>query len=147
MADDKSRLRQKLLALETERQQHIQRVLSERGGLIRGTVGERSRVCGHQGCRCSRGERHISKYLSAAEGGRTRQVHLPESEVAKVTEGAGRYQAFRRARTRVGRLAAEEAAVIDRLGNALLEKYPPDRPIAPASRRGPHPRKASHGGR
>jgi hypothetical protein len=147
MADDKSRLRQRLLALETERQRHIQRVLSERGGLVRGTVGERSRVCGHQGCRCSRGERHVSKYLSAAEGGRTRQVHLPESEVAKVTEAASRYQAFRRARTRVGQLAAEEAEVIDRLGNALLEKYPPARPIAPALRRGPRPRKTGHGER
>ena len=144
MAEDKSRLRQKLLTLEAERQQQIQRVLSERGGLIRGTVGERSRVCGHEGCRCSRGERHVSKYLSAAEGGRTRQVHLPESEVGKVTEGSNRYQAFRRARTRVGQLAAEEAEVIDRLGNALLESYPPDKPIAPALRRGPRPRKAGH---
>jgi hypothetical protein len=144
VADDKSRLRQKLLALETERQQHIERVLSERGGLVRGTVGERSRVCGHEGCRCNRGERHVSKYLSAAEGGRTRQVHLPESEVAKVSEGASRYQAFRRARTRVGQLAAEEVKLIDRLGNALLEKYPPDRPIAPAARRGPRPRKTGH---
>lgn len=144
MSDEKSRLRQRLLALESERQQQIEHVLSERGGLIRGTVGERSRVCGHEGCRCNQGERHISKYLSAAEGGRTRQVHLPESEVAKVTKGAGRYQAFRRARTRVGQLAVEEAEAIDRLGDALLEKYPPGRPIAPAARRGPRPRKPGH---
>ena len=144
VADDKSRLRQKLLDLEAERQQDIERVLSERGGLIRGTVGERSRVCGHEGCRCTRGERHVSKYLSATEGGRTRQVHLPESEIAKVVEGSRRYQAFRRARTRVGQLAAAEAKLIDRLGNALLEKYPPQRPIAPAARRGPRPRKAGH---
>jgi hypothetical protein len=144
VSDEKSRLRQRLLALETERQQQIERVLAERGGLIRGTVGERSRVCGHEGCHCNEGERHVSKYLSATEGGRTRQVHLPESEVAKVAAGATRYQEFRRARTRVGQLAAEEAAVIDRLGNTLLEKYPPDRPIAPAARRGPRPRKSDH---
>jgi hypothetical protein len=147
VSEDKSRLRQRLLALESERQQRIEQVLSERGGLIRGTVGERSRVCGHKGCRCYQGERHVSKYLSAAEGGHTRQVHLPESEVAKVTQGAQRYQAFRRARTRVGQLAAEEAEVIDRLGDALLEKYPPERPIAPALRRGPRPRKPAHGRR
>lgn len=144
MRDDKSRLRQRLLALETERQQQIGHVLTERGALIRGTVGERSRVCGNRGCRCYRGHPHVSKYLSAAEGGRTRQVHLPESGVEKVKAASLRYQAFRRARTRVGQLAAEEAEVIDRLGNALLENYPPERPIAPALRRGRRPRKPDH---
>jgi hypothetical protein len=144
VSDEKSRLRQKLLTLEAERQQQIERVLSERGVLIRGTVGERSRVCGNEGCHCYRGQPHVSKYLSAGEGGRTRQVHLPESEVEKVTAAAKRYRTFRRARMRVGQLAAEEAEVIDRLGNALLESYPPDKPIAPALRRGRRPRRPDH---
>lgn len=144
VADEKSRLRQRLLTLDAERQQQIERVLAERGALIRGTVGERSRVCGNEGCHCYRGQPHVSKYLSAGEGGQTRQVHLPESEVERVSEAARRYQAFRRARTRAQQLAAEEAEVIDRLGNALLESYPPGRPIAPAMRRGRRPKRPDH---
>lgn len=144
MGRTSSRLRQRILDLEAERQHEIERVVAERGPLIRGGVGERKRVCGYAGCKCARGERHASKYLAATVQGRTRQIHLPESEVMRVSEAARRYQGFRRARTRLGRLAAEEASLVDRLGDALLESYPPGDPLPPASRRGPRPKKRRH---
>lgn len=144
MGEAKSRLRQRILDLEAERQREIERVVAERGPLIRGSVGERRRVCGYAGCKCARGELHASKYLAATVQGTTRQIHVPESEVMRVSESARRYQGFRRARTRLGRLAAEEASLVDRLGDALLESYPPEDPLPPASRRGPRPKKRRH---
>lgn len=144
MGEDKSRLRQAILRLEAERQRHLELVLGEQGPLIRGSVGRRRRVCGYSGCRCAKGERHSSRYLSAAVGGRTRLVHLPEADVMYVSKATGRYRRFRWRRAQLVRLSSRLAALVDRLGNALLEGYPPDNPLPPALRRG---RKAKNGSR
>lgn len=144
MGEDKSRLRQAILSLEAERQRHVDLVLGEQGPLIRGSVGRRRRVCGYSGCRCARGEGHASSYLSAAVGGRTRLVHLPEADMMHVSKAARRYRRFRRARAQLVRLASKLAMLVDRLGNALLEHYPPQNPLPPALRRG---RKAKDGSR
>lgn len=141
VGEDKSRLRQAILTVEAERQRQLESVLGEEGPLIRGSVGQRKRVCGYPGCRCAQGELHKSKYLSAAVGGRTRVVHVPEAEVTQVSEAARRYRRFRRTRAQLVRLAMKVVALVDRLGNALLEQYPPGNPLPPASRRG---RKAQH---
>lgn len=47
-------------------------------GLIRGTLSVRERTCGKPNCRCSRGEKHVSLYLVAGEGGKYRQVYVPK---------------------------------------------------------------------
>jgi hypothetical protein len=78
---DPSGLRQRLRAAEERRSRKLQRLVAERDGLIRGTLGVRARVCGHVNCRCAQGELHESKYLSAAVEGRTRQVHVLRAPV------------------------------------------------------------------
>lgn len=142
MPEDKSRLRQAILNLEVERQRHLELVLAEKGPLIRGSLGRRRRVCGYSGCRCAKGELHVSSYLSAAVAGRSRMVHLPEAEVMHVSQAAKGYRRFRRARAQLVRLARKLATLVDRLGNTLLERYPPENPFPPALRRG---RKAKDG--
>ena len=144
MPEDKSRLRQAILTLEAERQRQIELVLAEKGPLIRGSLGERQRVCGSPGCHCARGELHHSKCLSAAVAGRTRLVHLPEADVMRVSQATQHYRRFRRARAQLVRLGAKLVELVDRLGNALLQPYPPDNPVPPAARRG---RKAREGAR
>jgi len=144
VSEAKSRVRRAIVDVKEEQERQVEMVLGEKGPLIRGTVGRRRRTCGHPGCRCARGERHESKYLSAAVGGRTRMVHLPEADVARVGEATRRYRRFRRARARLVRLAARLVALVDRLGHSLLEGYPPGNPVPPALRRG---RKAQNGTR
>lgn len=47
-------------------------------GLIRGTLSQRERVCGKPNCRCAKGQKHVSLYLVASEGGKYRQVFIPK---------------------------------------------------------------------
>ena len=146
--EDKSRLRQQISALEAERDKQLETVLEERGPLLRGTLAERGRVCGHPGCHCAtRGELHVSPYLSVAVAGTSRQVHLPADVVPQVRQGTDRYRRFREARARLVQLAAEQVGLVDRLANALLIAYPPDAPVGPPGRRGPRPKKARDGTR
>jgi hypothetical protein len=53
-------------------------------GLIRGTLSERKRTCGKPNCRCAKGEKHVSLYLVASEGGKYRQVFIPKELEAVV---------------------------------------------------------------
>jgi hypothetical protein len=139
MPGDASRLRQQLLALERQRAAQLELVVGERGPLLRGSLGVRARVCGNPGCKCMRGERHESKYLSASAGGRTRQVHVPAGEEVAVTAGVERYREFQRRRARLAELAQQQLELVDALGRSLLAPYPPGNPLPPPQRRGRRP--------
>ncbi len=146
--DEKSRLRQQITELEADRERALESILDERRPLLRGNVAERGRVCGNPQCRCAtKGELHVSSYLSVGIEGTTRQRHLPADDVAQVQEKTDRYRRLRQARARLVELARDQIALVDRLINALLTAYPADEPVEPAGRRGPRPKKGSHGGR
>lgn len=140
MAEKSSRLRQRLIQLEEQRQQQIEFICKERGPLIRGSFGKRSRVCGTPGCHCTRGELHVSSYLTATDDGRVRQVHVPTSDEEKVGAGSARYRRFMRGRARLAELSKKQLELVDELGRSLLAPYPPDRPLPPASRFGRRPK-------
>ena len=72
-----SRLRQRVRQASERLEEQLERVLDEKGPLIRGSFGTRSRVCGTAGCHCTRGEKHTSKYLTATDRGKVRQVQVP----------------------------------------------------------------------
>lgn len=45
--------------------------------LLRGTVVTMSRTCGKQGCKCTRGDRHVSLYLSIRVAKRRKMIYIP----------------------------------------------------------------------
>ena len=47
-------------------------------GFVRGTIITMSRVCGNPNCRCAKGQKHVSLYLSRSEGGRPRLLFIPK---------------------------------------------------------------------
>lgn len=137
---DVSRLRQQLLRAGQDCQRQLELLVGERGPLIRGSFGTRSRVCGNPGCRCARGERHQSKYLSASDGGQVRLVHVPATDEITVAAGVDRYRRFHEQRTRLSELSKQQLELADALGRSLLAAYPPDNPLPPPKRRGRPPK-------
>jgi hypothetical protein len=135
-----SRLRQRLLQALERHQEQVEGLLDEKGPLIRGSFGTRSRLCGNPGCHCARGEKHTSKYLSATDGGKVRQVHVPAGEEEQVAAGVLRYRRFRQTEAKLMELGALELRLVGELGEALLKPYPPDNPLPPRSRRGRRPK-------
>jgi hypothetical protein len=131
-----SRLRQRLLEAAEQHREQVERLLQEGGPLIRGSFGTRARVCGNAGCHCARGERHSSKYLTATDGDRQRQVHVPTGDEARVADGVSRYRRFRQAKKHLAQIGAQELDLVEDLGRSLLAPYPPDDPLPPAARRG-----------
>jgi len=140
MSSDASRLRQRLVQYRQQCQLELGFLLEERGPLIRGSFGTRGRVCGNPNCRCARGELHESKYLTASDGGKSRQVHVPAGDEVFVSAGVERYRRFHKRRARLADLVFEQLELVDQLGRSLLAPYPPDNPLPPPKRRGRPPK-------
>lgn len=47
-------------------------------GFLRGTIITMSRVCGNPNCRCAKGQKHVSLYLSRSEGGKPKLLFIPK---------------------------------------------------------------------
>ena len=45
--------------------------------LLKGGLVTMSRTCGRKGCRCNRGEKHVSLYLAAKVGGKPKMIFIP----------------------------------------------------------------------
>ena len=140
MSEPSSRLRKRLLTTHEDYQGVLKELVGARGPLIRGSFGTRARVCGDGSCRCARGELHESKYLTATDQGKVRQVHVPASEEAAVAAGVARYRRFWRMRDEMAKLGQLQLDLVDDLGRSLLAPYPEDRPLPPAKRRGRPPK-------
>jgi hypothetical protein len=140
-----SRLRQRILAVEQQRSDSIQRILGA-GPMVRGTLITISRKCGKPGCRCTRGEGHVSKYLTASEDGRVVRRYVPAKDEVELARTTAEYQALRRARAQLAKLSADVLELIDRLQAELTSPYPSPAPPgeAPSSVRSP-PRRGQHG--
>src|SRR5437899_10390403 len=74
---DPSRLRLKLRQTEEERSRHLERLLSERGPLIRGSYVEQPGRCGNPSCKCARGEFHSAAALYGRVEGRATCIYVP----------------------------------------------------------------------
>lgn len=45
--------------------------------IVKGTLVELRRKCGKPNCRCQKGEKHVSLYLSQSHKGKTRMTYIP----------------------------------------------------------------------
>jgi hypothetical protein len=140
MRSKTSRVRQRLAEAAQRHLEQVEALLANKGPLIRGSFGSRRRVCGKPGCHCARGELHESKYLSASQGGKVRQVHVPESDVLEVSQGVARYRLFRLREAKLVELSALQLRLVSELGEAELAPYPPEDPLPPRARRGRRPK-------
>lgn len=123
-AEHLSRLRQRLVRLQAERLR-LERPFLAHQRLLKGTLLERAKVCLKPGCKCTRGQPHPSlTYLSWSQGGKTRQVYVPQPDRARVRRQVQAYQALRQARARWVKLQAEALALLDQLEAGQRDAYP-----------------------
>ena len=77
MSDKRSPSRGRMASREREIRSQLTRLVNVEG-LLRGTLSVRSRTCGKPGCKCARGEKHVSLYLVFSQGGKYRQLFIPK---------------------------------------------------------------------
>ena len=60
--------------------------------VICGSVVSMARTCGRAGCRCERGEKHVSLYLSTKVEGKRRMVYIPDELQEEVRRRVAAYR-------------------------------------------------------
>ena len=59
---------------------------------IRGSLVIMNRFCGKPNCRCQKGQKHKSAYLSQSQRGKTKMIYIPRHAVKKTKEYIKNYQ-------------------------------------------------------
>jgi len=97
-----SRLRQEVVQLHDQMREAIE-VFLRRQPLVRGTLYQRRRRCGRPGCRCARGQLHVSEAFCQATERGSRHVALATLDLDQVRRGVTDYREVRQARARLQR--------------------------------------------
>ncbi len=71
---------------------------------LRGTLSVREITCGKHNCRCARGEKHLTLYLSASQDGKPRQLFVPKSMEEEVRSWVENFRQIRELQEEVSRL-------------------------------------------
>jgi len=84
--------------------------------LLAGSVVKMERSCGKAGCRCQRGEKHVSLYLSIRSGAGRKLIYVPRELEGWVQEQVGAYRQIQRlvqvvSQTCLGRLVEKKRAM------------------------------------
>jgi hypothetical protein len=112
-----STLRQDIRS-QWERMGSLLEEILRRDPLVKGTLYERRRRCGRAGCRCERGELHVSEAFSSSDGGRTRHVSLDGVDRKRLAQCVDRYRRFRSARAELCKASRALTALVDALESA-----------------------------
>ncbi len=66
----------------------------ENGNVIKGSLVYLKRICGKPNCRCVRGKKHVSLYLSRSIKGKTTMIYIPHRYEDAVKKGVAEYKSI-----------------------------------------------------
>ena len=61
---------------------------------VRGTLSVRERVYGKPNCKCKRGTKHVSLFLTRSKDGKIEQLYIPKEKEDMVRRGVQNYRDF-----------------------------------------------------
>lgn len=64
--------------------------------LLRGTLTVREHTCGKLNCKCARGEKHVSLYLTRSKKGKIEQLYISAAKEKAVTKWVKQYKVVQR---------------------------------------------------
>ncbi len=113
-----------------------EKLVTERGPLLRAAFQLRGTRCGKKNCKCTDGELHSTAVLIVSEEGRRRSYYVRRPERPDVKRRVEKYQRFRAGRIELRRLMAKVLSAADDLLDALAEPHVPRRDAKRGGRRG-----------
>lgn len=83
--------RSQMIREERESRSRLKPYISHKE-FLRGTLSIRERVCGKPNCKCQRGSKHISLFLTRSMGGKTEQLYIPKEKEELVRRWVKNYR-------------------------------------------------------
>lgn len=78
------------------KRQRIYKHIPRSPQVIRGSLVWMKRICGYRRCRCQKGYKHISLYLSQSQKGKTKMTYVSQPSQTKLAELVHRYWQIRK---------------------------------------------------
>ena len=94
MSDRKQTSRTGLSRQERQWRSKLTQLVSQQG-FMRGSLQERTRVCGKPNCKCAQGQGHKSLYLVLSKEGKTQQLYVPRQWESAVRQWVTNYHDVR----------------------------------------------------
>ena len=109
-----SKTRKQIIELNDDRSILI-KFLLHRGKMTAGNLYQMARVCGNPNCKCARGEKHLSWYLSTRNKGKTKLTYIGSSVPMKLEEQLKRYQQRQKSLARIRIIDKEISKLLNEL--------------------------------
>jgi len=119
---DLSQAKLRVRALDEERRSLLGEALSPLP-MIAGSLYVMRRRCGKSQCRCTRGELHVSWYLSRSVKGRPKLMYVGRVVPEMVETRVRRYKRYQKLLARVRKIDAEISGLLNALRNMNLREY------------------------
>ena len=93
-------------ANERKKRSRLAKLLHDRRFLC-GSLVTMARTCGSPGCKCMRGQRHVSLYLSIKDGPRRKMIYIPRQWEQTINLWVQNYQAMKKLTDEVSQLCLQ----------------------------------------
>jgi hypothetical protein len=130
MSESISRLRQELWRLYRALGRTL-RALQRDAPMVQGSLYLLRRKCGKPTCRCTRGELHPAWVLTRSEAGKNRLYAVPGNQRGCLRPLTREYRRWQRTRALLVKQWARLLALIDRLAEQRLQRWPPPKSDEP----------------
>lgn len=124
MSESVSRLRQELWRLYGILARTL-RALQRDAPMVQGSLYLLRRKCGKPTCRCTRGELHPAWVLTRSEAGKNHLYAVPAEQRSRLRPLTREYRRWQRTRALLVKQFGRLLALIDRLADQRLERWPP----------------------
>lgn len=119
-AMDMSKIRQKVYQLDKERSKLLSKVLRP-GKMVRGSLYQMWRGCGNPNCKCARGEKHVSWYLSQQIEWKTKLTYIGRIVPAWIEELVHRYQHHQKVLAQIRKIDTEISKSLNELRDTMVK--------------------------
>ena len=93
-------------AKERKKRSQLAKLLHERRFLC-GSLVTMARTCGNPGCKCMRGEKHVSLYLAMKDGPKRKMIYIPRQWEESISSWVQNYQNIKKLTDEVSQLCLQ----------------------------------------
>ena len=93
-------------AIERQKRSRLTKLLHDRRFLC-GSLVTMARTCGNPGCKCMRGEKHVSLYLSIKDGQKRKMIYVPPHWEQTIRSWVEVYQQIKQMTNEVSQLCLQ----------------------------------------
>lgn len=117
---DSGKLRQEIYWLNRERRKLLNRVMRPRR-MVKGSLYQMGRSCGNPNCKCARGEKHISWYLSRKIEKKTKLTYIGRIVPSYLADRVKCYQRHQRLLAQIRKMDSEISNYLNQIRDEMVE--------------------------